>query len=189
MKRFTNKQECLKYLTDRFESAKQAMDNKGYSWEFKGLGIVKVAEAFRVAKHTDLDSKQQLEQRVVDSFGDLKPNDALFMPSDSYQVFNPDAVEVKETISNRTANYGEFEVNSKIMQDMKDAAKSGSSWDKMSSYQKESIEMILHKVGRIVCGDPDYIDSWHDIAGYAKLVEDILDSAKRAVELNDAEVE
>jgi len=75
------------------------------------------------------------------------------------------------------------------MQGMKKLAKTGSSWDKMSSYQKEAVEMILHKIGRIVCGDPDYIDSWHDIAGYAKLVEDILDSAKRAIELNDTEVE
>ena len=34
--------------------------------------------------------------------------------------------------------------------------------------------MIFHKIGRIVNGDPNYADSWHDIAGYAKLVEDRL---------------
>ena len=34
--------------------------------------------------------------------------------------------------------------------------------------------MILHKIGRILNGDPNYADSWHDIAGYAKLVEDEL---------------
>ena len=30
--------------------------------------------------------------------------------------------------------------------------------------------MIFHKIGRIINGDPDYADSWHDIAGYAQLV-------------------
>lgn len=31
--------------------------------------------------------------------------------------------------------------------------------------------MIQHKIGRILNGDPAYADSWHDIAGYATLVE------------------
>jgi hypothetical protein len=40
---------------------------------------------------------------------------------------------------------------------------------------KESVDMICHKIARIVNGgQPQEIDHWHDIAGYAKLVEDIL---------------
>ena len=31
--------------------------------------------------------------------------------------------------------------------------------------------MITNKMARIVNGDPNYIDNWHDIAGYATLVE------------------
>ena len=31
--------------------------------------------------------------------------------------------------------------------------------------------MIASKIARIVNGDPDYADNWHDIAGYARLVE------------------
>lgn len=30
--------------------------------------------------------------------------------------------------------------------------------------------MIAHKIARILNGDPDYDDSWVDIAGYATLV-------------------
>jgi hypothetical protein len=44
----------------------------------------------------------------------------------------------------------------------------------MKSSQKESLEMIMHKVARILNGDPNYSDSWHDIAGYAKLIDDVL---------------
>jgi hypothetical protein len=35
--------------------------------------------------------------------------------------------------------------------------------------------MILHKIARIVNGDPNWSDSWRDIAGYATLVADRLD--------------
>jgi len=31
--------------------------------------------------------------------------------------------------------------------------------------------MILHKIARILNGDPEYSDNWHDIAGYATLIE------------------
>lgn len=35
--------------------------------------------------------------------------------------------------------------------------------------------MIAHKLARIMNGDPNYIDNWTDIAGYAQLVVDILE--------------
>ena len=41
--------------------------------------------------------------------------------------------------------------------------------------QMEALHMICNKLGRIINGDPDYSDSWHDIAGYAKLVANRLD--------------
>jgi len=41
----------------------------------------------------------------------------------------------------------------------------------MSASHREALEMIAHKIGRILNGDPNYADSWHDIAGYAKLAE------------------
>jgi len=37
--------------------------------------------------------------------------------------------------------------------------------------QQEAIEMILHKIARIVCGDPNFDDHWDDIAGYAMLAK------------------
>ena len=40
--------------------------------------------------------------------------------------------------------------------------------------QREALDIIFHKIGRIINGDPDYADSWHDIACYAQLVGDRL---------------
>jgi hypothetical protein len=36
----------------------------------------------------------------------------------------------------------------------------------------------MHKVARILNGDPDYADSWRDIIGYARLVEKRLTGAQ-----------
>lgn len=35
----------------------------------------------------------------------------------------------------------------------------------------EALRMINSKIARILNGDPNHIDNWHDIAGYATLVE------------------
>jgi hypothetical protein len=43
-----------------------------------------------------------------------------------------------------------------------------------SDEQWEALEMIASKMSRIVNGNPDKIDNWDDIAGYAKLVADQL---------------
>ena len=45
----------------------------------------------------------------------------------------------------------------------------------MDPDQREAMEMICQKMARIMNGDPNYSDSWHDIAGYATLVANRLD--------------
>lgn len=47
-------------------------------------------------------------------------------------------------------------------------------WDSLSSDQQEALEMIAHKIARILNGNPNKIDSWEDIAGYAILVAERL---------------
>lgn len=45
--------------------------------------------------------------------------------------------------------------------------------------QQEALEMIFHKVARIINGDADYVDNWKDIAGYAMLISDRLEGNAR----------
>jgi len=45
--------------------------------------------------------------------------------------------------------------------------------------QWEALEMIVHKIGRIVNGDPDVTDHWVDIAGYATLIAERLEGNAR----------
>jgi len=90
-------------------------------------------------------------------------------------------MDIDKTLKERGKRYGDFEGHAAITQMLKSAMKShrhGAGWETLSLSQKESMEMIAHKMGRILNGDPDYADSWHDIAGYSKLIEDELYAKK-----------
>lgn len=90
-------------------------------------------------------------------------------------------MNVEQTLTERGNRYGKFVDQAFISQSFKDVL------HRMKLYagkdidpdMQEALEMILHKIARIINGDPNYTDSWHDIAGYAKLVEDRLNGVER----------
>jgi len=82
-------------------------------------------------------------------------------------------MSVDDTLEQRGERYGEFDNHAEISQDLQGIMRSTPGWATLSKPQKESLQMIQHKVARILNGDPDYKDNWHDIQGYAKLVEDL----------------
>lgn len=79
--------------------------------------------------------------------------------------------EVDKTLKDRGSRYGDFKGHAEITQQLKWGMADVQGWQRLAPDQKEALEMIAHKIGRILNGDPDYADSWHDIAGYATLVE------------------
>lgn len=83
-----------------------------------------------------------------------------------------------KTLQERGSRYGSFADNAAISQDFKYTI---ANWDEVRVKQgrnrlpadaREALEMIAQKMARILNGDPTYPDNWHDIQGYAKLVED-----------------
>jgi hypothetical protein len=85
---------------------------------------------------------------------------------------------VQATLNERENSHGDFIENGRVMQLFKAICRNEVNWELLSPYQKESIDMICNKLGRILCGNPNHIDHWHDIAGYATLVENILSTGK-----------
>lgn len=86
-------------------------------------------------------------------------------------------MSIEQTLAERGKRYGNFDGHAFISQSLKDVMRATPNWNRLGSPHREALEMIQHKVARILNGDPDYADNWHDIAGYAKLVEDILGKA------------
>lgn len=84
--------------------------------------------------------------------------------------------DLQQILTERGDRYGTFQGHAEIAQQLKGLihsfeAKRGCDLD---PDQREALEMIAHKIARILNGDPNYADSWIDIAGYAQLVADRL---------------
>lgn len=88
---------------------------------------------------------------------------------------------IDETLDARAQDYGRFKDGAALMQAMKrtlaDHARMHNKT--FADDQWEALEMIVHKIGRIVNGNPDKVDHWVDIAGYAKLIADRLQGNAR----------
>lgn len=89
--------------------------------------------------------------------------------------------KIEEILEERGRRYGKFEDHAAVTQRLKDIMQGHANFrgTSLAPDQREALEMIAHKIGRILNGDPNYSDSWDDIAGYAKLVGDRLRKRER----------
>lgn len=87
-----------------------------------------------------------------------------------------------DTIKERESVYGPFGVHAKAEQEMKMSMMSQPGWHALNDIQKSAMEMIVHKMARVLNGSADYDDNWHDIAGYSTLAEN--DCKERSVDLS-----
>ena len=87
-------------------------------------------------------------------------------------------MDITETLQERGKRYGVFTRHAEISQQLKEVINQYQT-KVLAADQQEALDMICHKIGRILNGDPDYADSWHDIAGYAQLVADRLNGTDR----------
>lgn len=83
-------------------------------------------------------------------------------------------MNLEQTLAQRGSRYGDFSVHAEIAQNIQDEMRNAKGWVHLSPVQKQALTVIADKIARILSGDPNYDDNWHDIQGYAKLVEDRL---------------
>lgn len=88
---------------------------------------------------------------------------------------------ITATLTERGQRYGKFTGHAAVSQALKLIIDAGlrDAKKRLPDDQQEAIDMICHKIARIVNGDHNYVDSWHDIAGYAQLVADRLNGIER----------
>lgn len=84
-------------------------------------------------------------------------------------------MDINATLAERDKRYGCFEGHAQITIALKHRMEMANGWHSLSCSQQEALHMIAHKIGRILNGDPNYADSWIDIAGYAQLVANALE--------------
>jgi hypothetical protein len=84
--------------------------------------------------------------------------------------------DIKQTLNERGKRYGSFKGHAEVSQRLKVVVQEELETREkfLPPVQQEAVDMILHKLARIVNGDANYIDSWRDIVGYSQLVVDEL---------------
>lgn len=84
----------------------------------------------------------------------------------------PQATGIEAVLIERAKTHGDFTDNARVMQALKRIVHDEVGWNKLTDVQREALHMILHKIGRIISGNPNVKDHWDDIAGYAKITSD-----------------
>lgn len=84
----------------------------------------------------------------------------------------------EKLLEERGAHYGPFDGNAMISQRLKFVLHGTPSWGRLNLTQREALELICVKISRIIGGDPDYVDSWRDIGGYAQLAINSIEGQK-----------
>jgi hypothetical protein len=100
--------------------------------------------------------------------------------NDFIMAMKSEGTNVNEMLSGREARYGSFEGHAEISQALKLTMQDRAKWPMLEDDQREALEMIAHKIARILNGDPSYADNWIDIAGYATLVANRLEKEDNA---------
>ena len=94
-------------------------------------------------------------------------------------------MNIKDLVEERGKQYGTFYDNAAVIQELKEVVLANSKdWYKLQPDVKQALEMICTKMGRIITGNPDNVDSWEDIAGYSVLVADRIKKDKEWVKTN-----
>lgn len=99
--------------------------------------------------------------------------------------------DIDATLAERGARYGDFTDHADVAQQLQDVMRwremdPRAGWARLSSVQRQALTVIADKIARILTGDPDYTDNWHDIQGYAKLAEDrCIDKTLPQLDLDD----
>ncbi len=141
--------------------------------DFPHLNKFQIAD--RVGCHPVYVSQVQKEwrkgldeaERQAEMFTEVEPADLQILTGGS----------IDTVLAERGSRYGKFLNHAAITQTYKHQTSAflEARGKVLTPDQQEALDMIFHKIGRIINGDPDYADSWADIAGYAKLVADRLE--------------
>ena len=100
---------------------------------------------------------------------------------DEAQSLNDQYAEIEQvrqqsidaTLAERQSTYGSFEDVAFVTENIINVLKK-CNYNEMPHTHRMAMYMIASKMARIANGDFNFIESWHDISGYAKLIENEL---------------
>lgn len=155
--------------------------NANYEAMFCGVECTKEEYAKLSSSFSALGSDEFDQQDVKKALAVIRNGNKLVEPvvADS----------IAATLAQRGSRYGDFTDHAAVCQGLIDYLQTASAvtaqsraiplWLKLSYVQRQALTVIADKIARILTGDPNYDDNWHDIQGYARLVEERLPKNKK----------
>jgi transposase-like protein len=162
--KITKAAAVLKLLQKGY-SAKDIQEQLGVSLSY--VHILKkqlaegVGEAVETVRQTAIEHTNKVKEMIEDWRAEAEADN-----------------DVDAILDERATTYGSFEDVAGFAQEMKNAIRMCNN-SELDDDQIEALDMIASKIARIVNGNPNHIDSWIDIAGYATLVADRLKGKAR----------
>lgn len=85
--------------------------------------------------------------------------------------------DIKDILKERSQTHGDFVYNAAISQELKNIIRTYSPGKSgFTDQMQEALDVICGKIARILAGDPSHFDHWRDIAGYATLIQNMLET-------------
>lgn len=169
-----------KYLKGSEKDFEGAPDWASVKMEFEGQVIFEehLKPVIGVSRYSVVGDTETSEWDI-----DTKPGGEIIAQRERVTSVNDDRLardmSINALIAERGSRYGKFADGAEIMRDLKHVMHEVDGWNNLTASQKEALDMIQHKIGRILNGDPTYDDNWKDIAGYATLVAEELNGVKK----------
>ena len=79
-------------------------------------------------------------------------------------------MSIEKTLKQRGSIYGAFSDNAETSQILKQTMRQAKNWNELSYAQQEALEMVQHKISRMLNGNHNYQDNVVDILGYTELM-------------------
>lgn len=92
-------------------------------------------------------------------------------------------MSIKAIIDERESTHGDFTNVAAAAQSFKNIIRYSANCNTMPDDVKEALEMITHKISRIISGDYMEKDHWLDIQGYAELILKRIEKVERLKQL------
>ena len=94
----------------------------------------------------------------------------------------------EKLLSERQETHGDYKEVARIAQTFRDMMRDTQGWEYMNDTQKEALDSMASKFGRLGSGNPHFRDHWDDIAGYATLASINCDSGTDTISRDIAKV-
>lgn len=105
-----------------------------------------------------------------------KPATAMNNIKEAQETIDRAVGMVETMLTEREKTHGNFRDHARCTQRLKSVLRDELEivGKTLTMEQQEALDMVFHKIGRVVAGDADFLDHWDDMAGYSTLVAKIL---------------